>query len=63
VLVDGTKVAAETLAARPGEFFDKEYPLTSDLTRGKSQVTVRFESAGTQTTATVFDVRTVRRPD
>jgi DUF1680 family protein len=63
VLVDGTKVATETLAARPGEFFDKEYPLASDLTRGKSQVTVRFESAGTQTTATVFDVRTVRQPD
>lgn len=46
VLVDGTAIAHESLSEPQGRFFDKEYALPADLTRGKSQITVRFQSQG-----------------
>ncbi|HZW72081.1 MAG TPA: DUF6805 domain-containing protein, partial [Caldimonas sp.] len=81
IVVDGTKVATESLTTPTATFFDKEYELPATLTKGKPQVTVRFETAqapapdaqgvagrvggrgaaAVPTTATVFDVRTVRR--
>ncbi|HKV98677.1 MAG TPA: beta-L-arabinofuranosidase domain-containing protein [Vicinamibacterales bacterium] len=83
VLVDGTKIASESLTSPTAQFFDKEYALPAAVTSGKSQVTVRFETpapppaapdaaaagagrggrggAAIASTATIFDVRTVRR--
>ena len=82
VLVDGTKIASESMTTPTAQFFDKEYELPATLTRGKSQVTVRFETpapaaapdaaaagagrggrggAAIPSTATIFDVRTVKR--
>jgi DUF1680 family protein len=73
VLVEGTKIAVESLAERPGEFFDREYDVPRDLTRGKRQITVRLETPGAPVpagpvrgrgaalppTATVFEIRTI----
>ena len=83
VLVDGTRIASESMTTPTGQFFDKEYDLPAAVTRGKSQVTVRFETpapppaapdaaaagagrggrggANVASTATIFDVRTVRK--
>ncbi len=81
IVVDGTRVATESLTTPTGTFFDKEYELPATVTKGKPQVTVRFETpqapspdaqgltgrvggrgaAAVPTTATIFDVRTVRK--
>jgi DUF1680 family protein len=43
VLVEGQVIATQSLnRSKPGEFFEVEYPLPPDLTRGKDRVTVRF---------------------
>ncbi|HEY6330994.1 MAG TPA: beta-L-arabinofuranosidase domain-containing protein, partial [Blastocatellia bacterium] len=60
VLVDGHKVATESLQNHPAEFFDFEYPLPPDLTKGKEEITVRFQSKPDVITGSVFDVRTVQ---
>lgn len=45
ILVDGEVIATQSLAGnKPGEFFQKEYPIPRDLLRGKSKVTVRFQA-------------------
>lgn len=45
ILVDGQKIATETLNRnQPGQFFDRSYPLPSELTHGKRKVTVRFQA-------------------
>ncbi len=60
VLVDGQKVATETMAYHPAESFDVEYPLPEDLTQGKDRVTVRFQAAAGASTAGVLEVRMVQ---
>jgi hypothetical protein len=55
-------LATETLANnRPGEFFDRTYPLPSDLVRDKQKVTVRFQAARGNIAGGVFDVSILRR--
>ena len=55
VLVEGTKIATQTLERnRPDEFFHVEYPIPDALTRGKEKVTVRYESHPGQTAGGVF---------
>lgn len=45
ILVDGKLVARQTLQQdRPGTFFDKLYSIPEELTRGKRNVVVRFQS-------------------
>jgi len=44
VLVDDEKIATQTLQHnKPGEFFEVEYPIPPELTRGKKAITVRFQ--------------------
>jgi hypothetical protein len=58
ILVDGIKVATQTLdAEHPGQFFDVEYPLPEAMTRGKKGVKVRFEPQDRNTAGPVFGVR------
>ncbi len=57
VLVDGEKIATQTLEIHPGELFDFEYPLPEQLTRGKERVTVKFQSRPNAMAGSVFDVR------
>jgi hypothetical protein len=59
VLVDGQKIATQTLANnKPGEFFDVEYPLPAELTKGKQKITVRFQAQKGMIAGGVFEVGT-----
>ena len=62
VIVDGQKVATETLEYHPTEQLDREYALPADLTRGKSQITVKFQALAPSTAGAVIDVRTLTAP-
>jgi DUF1680 family protein len=45
ILVDGVKVATQTLNNdKPGQFFDVTYSIPGELTNGKQKVTVRFQA-------------------
>jgi uncharacterized protein len=57
VMVDGEKVAAESLEYHPTEELDREYPIPESLTRGKDQVTVRFQAQPQSTAGAVLEVR------
>ncbi|HUC77934.1 MAG TPA: DUF6805 domain-containing protein, partial [Vicinamibacterales bacterium] len=59
ILVDGQKVATETLEYHPTEQLDREYLLPEGLTRGKQRVTVTFRAVDGATAGAVIDVRTV----
>jgi hypothetical protein len=61
ILVDGQKIAGETLEYHPTEFLDKEYPIPEELTRGKDRVTVRLQSHPEATAGSLFDLRVVAR--
>lgn len=44
ILIDGRKIATEELKnEKPDQFFDREYPIPSDLLKGKDKVAVRFQ--------------------
>ena len=60
VLIDETKIAEQTLEIHPGEFFDFEYRLPEELTRGKQSVTITFLAKPEAIAGAVFEVRTVR---
>jgi hypothetical protein len=61
VLVDETKVATQKLQNnKPGEFFDVEYPVPAELTKGKEQVTVKFVAPAGGTVGGVFGVATLK---
>lgn len=60
VLVDGEKVATQTLENHPVELFDFEYPVPEKFTRGKDRITVRFQTHRDTTAGSVFDVRAVQ---
>jgi DUF1680 family protein len=58
VIVDGVRIANERRQALPEKrFVGVDYPLPADLTRGKKQVRVRFETRGTD--AFVYELRTL----
>ena len=61
ILIDGEKVATETLEYHPTEQLDKEYAIPESLTRGKERVTVKFQAHDGTTAGAVIDVRTVTR--
>jgi DUF1680 family protein len=60
ILVDGEKVATQTLEAAPAGFVDFEYKLPEPLTRGKQRVTVKFQSLPKAATGSVLDVRIIQ---
>ena len=58
ILVDGQKIGNQVLLRNePGKFFDVEYPIPADLTRGKAKVTVRFQAEPRATAGGIFDLR------
>ena len=63
ILIDGERLTTETLEYHPSEFLDREYSIPVSLTRGKSQVTVRFEARDGAVAGSLFDARMVRLPD
>jgi len=55
ILVDGTKLATQTLEGNtPGEFFDVEYEIPTELTEGKEFVVVRFAAHAGSTAGGLF---------
>jgi DUF1680 family protein len=62
ILIDGTKVATQTLNNnRPGQFFDVTYPIPEQLTLSKEKVTVRFQAHPGKWAGGLFGCRTMRR--
>lgn len=58
ILVDGRKIGSQVLLRNePGKFFDVEYPIPEDLTRGKDKVTVRFQAERGATAGGIFGLR------
>lgn len=61
ILIDGTKAATQKLLHNePGRFFDVIYPVPEDMTRGKSQVTVRFQAHPGNWAGGLFDARMLK---
>ena len=61
ILVDGHPIATQTLTGtRPDEFLSVTYPIPPALTRGKTQITVRFQAKPGSLAGGVLDCRTVR---
>lgn len=60
ILVDGTAIAFQELRRNaPGQFFERIYPIPEELTRGKEQITVRFQARPGRIAGGVFGCRTV----
>ena len=58
LLVDGQKIGSQVLLRNdPGKFFDVEYPIPDELTRGKDKVTVRFQGEPNATAGGIFGLR------
>ncbi|UDF05529.1 glycoside hydrolase family 127 protein [Asticcacaulis sp. AND118] len=61
IAVDGQRIANQKLTgAKPGDFFDIDYAIPHELTRGKAKVRLRFEPAAMSRCGPVFGVRLVR---
>jgi hypothetical protein len=61
ILVDGERIATQTLAShQPGQFFDATYPIPDPLTRGKTRVEVRFQAHPGNLAGGLFGLRMVR---
>ncbi len=61
ILVEGEKIATETLPYHPTELLDVEYRIPEALTRGKTRIVVKFQPQDQASTAQVFEVRTLIR--
>jgi uncharacterized protein len=63
LLVDGRKVATQRLQNnKPDKFYEEVYVLPSDLTKGKSSVTVKFQAQADSWAGGVFGVRVMKTP-
>ncbi len=61
ILVDGEKIAEQTLQNnKPEVFFDEKYSVPEKLTQGKTKVTVRFQAQPGKWAGGVYGVRMVR---
>jgi uncharacterized protein len=61
ILVDGQRIATETLPYHPTELLDREYPIPDALTRGRARMVVTFRPQDQASTAQVLEVRSVTR--
>ncbi len=62
ILIDGTKIARQELQMdKPGEFFDITYEIPAELTRGKSQVTVKLQALPQNFAGGLFGCRVLRK--
>ncbi|MEJ5260613.1 MAG: beta-L-arabinofuranosidase domain-containing protein [Anaerohalosphaeraceae bacterium] len=62
ILVDGTKIATQTLGMdKPNQFYDVVYPIPEELTKGKEKVKIRFQAHPQHIAGGVFGCRVIRR--
>ena len=57
ILVDGKRIASQTLKPDKPVFFDVDYPIPEELTRGKQAIEIRFEPEPGNTAGPVFGCR------
>jgi uncharacterized protein len=57
ILVEGTRIATQALRPDKPVFFDVDYEIPEELTRGKESIEVRFEPEPGNTAGPVFGVR------
>jgi hypothetical protein len=58
ILIDGTKIATQTLNNnKPNQFFDTEYTIHDSLTQSKDYITVRFQAHAGRMAGGVFGLR------
>ena len=58
---EGQRIGDQALAqSSVSRFFEVEYPLPAEMTRGKQKVTIKFQATGGNEVAPVFAVRTIR---
>jgi hypothetical protein len=61
ILIGDKVLATQSLDRnKPGEFFDVEYPIPPELTKGKDKVTVRFQAHPNNTAGGVFECATLK---
>ena len=61
ILVDGVKIASQKLwHNRPGEFWDATYPIPAGLTRGQTNVTVKWQAQPGNFAGGLFGCRILR---
>lgn len=62
VLVDGKKIASQKLEAKHrDQFFDENYVIPAELTKGKNKVAVKFVAAPEKIVGGVFGLRILRK--
>ena len=60
ILIDGTKLVTEQLAAKqPGAFYDETYAIPAEMTTRRHQVRIRFRPAPGKVAGGLFGCRTV----
>ncbi|MGQ9576746.1 MAG: beta-L-arabinofuranosidase domain-containing protein [Thermoguttaceae bacterium] len=58
ILIDGVKIATQKLQRnRPNRFYDELYPIPPELSKGKHQITVRFQAHPGMIAGGLFDCR------
>ena len=60
IQIDGTRVGRFAPNANAAGFYDAQYAIPADLTRGKARVTVKFAGVGPGRIAPVFGVRMIK---
>lgn len=61
ILVDGKQIAEQNLKLnKPGEFIDLDYAIPAELTRGKTNVTVKFQAHTNATAGRLFGCLTLQ---
>jgi hypothetical protein len=61
ILINGIKIATQTVNVNyPGDFFDIEYKIPAELTRGKGTATVKFQAAAEGTAGGLFGLAMIK---
>ena len=64
ILIDGEKIATQKLQNnKPNEFFDVIYPIAPDMTKGKTQVTVKFQAHPGAMAGGAYGVRIMKKDE
>jgi DUF1680 family protein len=61
VLVDGVKIATvDWNGGKTGKFYDVEYPISAELLKGKTKISIKIDAPYNRTAGRVFGVRIIK---
>jgi uncharacterized protein len=61
IIIDGQKIATENISGiKDGQFIFIEYPIPTELTKGKRKTTIKFSAHPQNMAGPVFGIRTIR---